>query len=271
MKTIKELIAECDVNELTEHFIRICNDIPDEKHEIAVDRIERLIDELISSEQEKNEDEIIIPYIAHRNSDDRDQPDTSMYSINDIRTYFRRLPYYDEFDDVANEDISDDDIERLWEKQNEIIGECNEEHPENNFPGCFWGKAYEFTDRIRILGCFVPEFASTPENAAVTAAAILYEMTFFGWEEDDMKEERQKLDESIAEIREIRALPEEEQEEFISIEELENDIGWLNEDQVFDERSLIRSVILSQLSLYRSLRSTFSELEQYNNCIYDSL
>lgn len=59
-----------------------------------------------------------------------------------------------------------------------------------------------FSDFSTILGTFVAETPETMKNLPVVLAQILHEMSFFGYDQETMEEERKKLEEAEKEIRE---------------------------------------------------------------------
>lgn len=89
------------------------------------------------------------------------------------------------------------------------------------------GYAFEFSPWEEILG-----YELNTENAAKVgfprlAAAVIYEMTFFGFTKEEMDAERQKLQEAIEESEAVKKLPEEEQKKhFKSMEEVFAELGW---------------------------------------------
>lgn len=59
-----------------------------------------------------------------------------------------------------------------------------------------------FSDFSTILGTFVAETPETMKNLPVVLAQILYEMSFFGYDQETMEEERKKLEEADRELKE---------------------------------------------------------------------
>ena len=76
----------------------------------------------------------------------------------------------------------------------ECIYDKREEYdPENKaycYPGCVRGYSYEFTEWKKILGWLVPDHILGTDDESGFAAAILKEMTLFGFDEKDMIEKR---------------------------------------------------------------------------------
>lgn len=59
-----------------------------------------------------------------------------------------------------------------------------------------------FSDFSSVLGNYIAETALTKKNLVVVLAQILYEMSFFGYDQETMEKERKKLEEAEKEIRE---------------------------------------------------------------------
>jgi hypothetical protein len=126
--------------------------------------------------------------------------------------------------------------------------------------------AFEFSPWAEVLG-----FEICPQNAAEVgeaqlAAQILWEMTFFGFTEDQISEERKKLEGSIREVDEIKKLPPEEQEKrLISAEDLFAELGY--EDTRTEEEKeeqyvqMCRQMVLFQMRLYRGIEQYLSQAD----------
>ena len=89
------------------------------------------------------------------------------------------------------------------------------------------GYAFEFSPWEEVLG-----YELNIENAEEIglprlAAAVIYEMTFCGFTDEEVEAERQKLREAIEESEAVKKLPEEEQKKhFKSMEEVFAELGW---------------------------------------------
>lgn len=62
--------------------------------------------------------------------------------------------------------------------------------------------AYEFTDRREALGFLVADTKLTQDNLDEVIVSFLFEISFFGYEQEHLEEEKKKLDESIKECEE---------------------------------------------------------------------
>ena len=85
---------------------------------------------------------------------------------------------------------------------------------------------FEFAPWKEILGYELDAHNVQEVGPAALCAEILYEMTFFGFDEDKVETERQKLYETVRESEEFRKLPQEEQKKhFIPAEKLFAEFG----------------------------------------------
>ncbi len=62
--------------------------------------------------------------------------------------------------------------------------------------------AYEFERQEDTLGYYVADTALTQNNLLGVAVSYLYEVSFFGYEQEDLEEERQVLDDAFRDIKE---------------------------------------------------------------------
>ena len=119
------------------------------------------------------------------------------------------------------------------------------------------GYAFELSSWREILGYDV-NIANTQEvGVAAFCAAVLYEMTFFGFDEKTVDAERQKLYDSFREAEELDKLPPEERaKHFFSAEEVFAELGIpepSEEKQQETHRQMCREVLINSLRTYRML------------------
>jgi hypothetical protein len=76
--------------------------------------------------------------------------------------------------------------------------------------------AYEFSRQAEIMGYLVSDADFTQKNIYGLMVEVLYETSFFGYEQEDLEDMRNELDEAIAEIKSGKCVT-------ISIEELFGD------------------------------------------------
>lgn len=81
--------------------------------------------------------------------------------------------------------------------------------------------AFEFTPSIEILGYTAIIEDTTEDEKYKSIAAIIDEMTFFGFDEQEKEDKLEEVNETAQEVERILALPEEEQGEyFCTIEDI---------------------------------------------------
>ena len=97
------------------------------------------------------------------------------------------------------------------------------------------------------------------QEVGITAfcAAVLYEMTFFGFDEEAVDAERQKLYDSFREAEELDKLPPEERaKHFFSAEEVFAELGIpepSEEERQKTHRQMCREMLINSLRTYQML------------------
>ena len=119
------------------------------------------------------------------------------------------------------------------------------------------GYAFELSPWREVLGYEV-NIANAQEVGAVAfCAAVLYEMTFFGFDEKAVDAERQKLYDSLHEAEELDKLPPEERaKHFFSAEEVFADLGIpesSEEERQETHRQMCREMLINSLRTYQLL------------------
>ena len=95
-------------------------------------------------------------------------------------------------------------------------------------------------------------------------AAVIWEMTFFGFDEERVEVERQKLHEAAREAEEIRKLPEEEQRKYyVPMEEVFAEFGISEQAEAEKQeahRKLCLEVLTNNLRTYQALKRYVTEI-----------
>ena len=108
-----------------------------------------------------------------------------------------------------------------------------------------------------VLGYKVNSHNVQDVGAAALCAEVLYEMTFFGFEEEKVEAERRNLHETLRESEEIRKLPEEEQKKhFIPAEELFAKLGLperTKDEEQSEQRRRCREVLTNKIRTHQAL------------------
>ena len=119
------------------------------------------------------------------------------------------------------------------------------------------GYALELSPWCEVLGYEVNIANAREVGVAAFCAAVLYEMTFFGFDEKTVDAERQKLYDSFRETEELDKLPPEERaKHFFSAEEVFAELGIpepSEEKQQETHRQMCREVLINSLRTYRML------------------
>ena len=245
---------------------------PDDPERV-INGLSRFIEKLLTVESVPDDDDVVINTVSYGIDINDPFEDTAVYRIQDIMKYFEPISEYDELEGVDIENLDDSDIERLYKVFERIHDKREEADPENGsycFPGCVRGYSYEFCDRKEILGWLVPDHIPGSDDECGFAAVILYELTFFGFDETDMLTEREKLEESIDEAEKIKELPEEEQKKhYKTLEEIEKELGIVDErtpeEKARDEFDARKGIALGSLFRYRAVKKVYCEIKDTEN------
>lgn len=119
------------------------------------------------------------------------------------------------------------------------------------------GYAFELSPWCEVLGYEVNIANAREVGVAAFCAAVLYEMTFFGFDEEAVDAERQKLYDSFREAEELDKLPPEERaKHFFSAEEVFAGLGIpepSEEERQEAHRQMCREMLINSLRTYRML------------------
>lgn len=119
--------------------------------------------------------------------------------------------------------------------------------------------AFEFSPWKEILGYEVDVASALLEGPIPLAVAVLWEMTFFGFDEANVDAEREELNRRSEELDEILKLPEEEQKKhLIPTEKVFAELGLLEEteeEKAEDYRKMTREIAENSLRKYRAIKS----------------
>ena len=272
MITVKDLISRCDRRKLCQALMSLFKD-ESEDPEKAITGLSRFIDNLLTVEPIESDKDVVINSKSYGIEINDPFEDTAVYRIQDILKYYEPVNEYDELDGVDLESLDDNNIEKLFKVFERIYDKREEYEREEgtySYPGCVRGYSYEFCDRKEILGWLVPDHVIKSGEECSYAAVILYEMTFFGFDEADMLAERDKLEESIDEVEKIKELPEEEQEKhYKTLEELEEELGFVDErtpeEKAKDEFDSRKGIALGYLFRYLAVKQVYNDLKDTEN------
>ena len=153
MKIVKDLLVTCDRQKLFEEFIKLHSDFPQEKSDEIFAKIGALIDSL------KDKTEMIVGADDVVCSEPTYEDGTIRYgsvavSADDVRKFFRPLDFFDELDSLAPEDLTDDMVEPLLAKCQEISDKRSEylgDEPSGSYPGYIERYGYMLGSRDDII------------------------------------------------------------------------------------------------------------------------
>ncbi len=268
MITVKELIRKCERRNLCEEYIKQL-DLPKDDHEKSIAFVSDFIEKLLTIEPVLSDNDVIINSNYIDSFSDNIETSTSVYYISEIKKYFKPVDFFDELEGLTLDELTDD-VDRLAEKFIALMNKRSEytiEKGSDSFPGWVRGFSYTMTDWNKVLGWLIPDFALETKEIVRYASQIIYELTFFGYEEQDMLEEKEKLNKSIREVKEIEKLSEEEKKKhYKSANELFDELGIIDErsdeEKQYDERKSYRCMTLNGLYQYRAIKRVYNEIIQ---------
>ncbi len=266
---VQELILKCDRPLLFEEFAKFFCDKPEDMKDDAAQRFYDFLDTLLAKTPVKTDDDIVICEPVYDSDIDCGRYySSSVIKAKDLKENFRVLDFFEELDGVAAESISDEmapplieKLDELFEKGSEFLGG----EPSGSFPGHIESFAYEYEPWDKILGYIVPPHIIGSHMQYIFTASVLYEMTFFGYDEKELDKERKELEESIEEIEQFKSLPPEQQkEQFETFEDLEREFSFTDnrtdEEKEHDLFVMKKNGIKSSLEWYREMKRVYNDL-----------
>ena len=266
MKIVKDLLVTCDRQRLFEEFIKLHSDFPKEKKDEIFAKFNALIDSLKDkTEMIVGADDIVCSEPTYE--DGKIRYGSVAVSADDVRKFFRPLDFFDELDSLAPEDITDDMVEPLLAKCQEISDKSVEylgDKTSGSYPGYIERYGYMLGSRDDIICYIVPSHIIGTDEQYQLLASVIFEMTFFGFDEKQAEQERKKLKESLVEMEQLDSLPPEEQaKHFHSTEELEEELGITddrtNEEKARDEFTGRKEMLVTFLLRYREMKKLYAD------------
>ena len=208
---VQELISKCDRQRLFEEFAKHFCEKPEDIKDGAARRFYDFLDTLLAKTPIAPGDDIVCSEPTYE--DGKIRYGSVAVSADDVRKFFRPLDFFDELGSLAPEDITDDMVEPL-------LAKCQ------SYPGYIERYGYMFSPHDKIISYKVPAHIIGTDEQYQLLASVIFEMTFFGFDEKHAEQERKKLEESFEEMERLDALPPEEQaKHFHSTEELEEELS----------------------------------------------
>ncbi len=266
MTTVQDLIKLCDRQRLFEEFAKRFCEKPEDIKDDAAQRFYDFLDTLLSKTPIAPGDDIVI-CVPIYDSRAGLYYSSTVISAADLKEYFRVLVFFEELDGIDADSISDETALLLLEKQDKLFEKGREflgNEPSGSFPGHIESFAYEYEPWGTILGYIVPPHIIGSPMQYVFTASVLYEMTFFGYDEKELDKERKILEESIDEIEKFKSLPSEQQKDQLeSFEEFEREFG-LNDNRTDEEKEhdlfvMRKDGIKTSLEWYREMKKVYAD------------
>ena len=232
---VKELLMSQPVERTASAFAGRL-DVPPEDMETAIIRLTKFINDLQEIEPIDTDHLLLGIYYIE---EDGEFLDVCLYRKENLAADFN----------TASELAGVEDIEGLAEEEIERLAHSNA------LPQSY---AFEFSPWNEILGYEVDECNIWDVGVAEFCVGVLFEMTFLGFTEDVVEQERQKLYEFIQEAEEIQKLPEEERRKYyVSAEQVFAEFGipeQTEEEKRERYRRGCREVLANKLRTYHALR-----------------
>lgn len=210
-------------------------DVDPAKRDKGIRRITALIDSLRGMEPETTDYMLLGVYHMY---DDREFLDANLYRKSELPAELAPLP-----DILAVKDVDELTADETEQTARAI------QLPQ--------GYAFELSPWCEVLGYEIDIANAREVGIAAFCAAVLYEMTFFGFDEKTVDAERQKLYDSLREAEELDKLPPEERAKRIfSAEEVFAELGIpepSEEERQKMHRQMCREMLINSLRTYRML------------------
>ena len=266
MTTVQDLIKLCDRQMLFDEFAKRFCEKPEDIKDDAAQRFYDFLDTLLAKTPIKTDDDIVICEPVY-DSDCGLYYSSTVISAKDLKEHFRELDYFEELNGIDADSISDEIALSLLEKQDRLFEKGREflsDRPSGSFPGHIESFAYEYEPWDKILGYIVPPHIIGSPMQYIFTASVLYEMTFFGYDEKELDKERKELEESIEEIEQFKLLPPEQQKEQLeSFEEFEREFGFTDnrtdEEKEHDLFVMRKDGIKTSLEWYREMKKLYAD------------
>lgn len=210
-------------------------DVEPAKRDKGIRRITALIDSLCDMDSETTDYMLLGVYHMY---EDKELLDANLYSKSELPAELAPLPGI----------ITAKGVDEL------TVDETEQTARAIRLPQCY---AFELSPWREVLGYEVNIANAREVGIAALCATVLYEMTFFGFDEKTVDAERQKLYDSFREAEELDKLPPEERaKHFFSAEEVFAELGIpepSEEKQQETHRQMCREVLINSLRTYRML------------------
>lgn len=266
MKTVQEVMAMCDKRKVVAAYIILCNEMLNKK---TICRLDQLMDELQERKIEPSKENIVISEFNYKNR--RVRFESYVASVRDIMDYFRIFDFFEEYIDKEPQELElllGPAAVMSLDKKLDLIYELGKNYDTDSYPGHIETYAYEFEPWNTILGYLVPDHIIGSFNMETYIGAVLYEMTFFGFFEEEVQDTRDEYAYRNSLVEEnLKALTKEEfyqkyacsfddfNKELISTFDIE-----MVEEEEEDKQTRFKNYIIRSILNYQEMKKTYEDL-----------
>ena len=262
MKTVQEVMKMCNKNRVVNEYIKLCNQMLDD---VTIYRLYQLMDELQERKVEPSKEEyIVISEFNYKNR--RVRFESYVASVRDIMDYFRIFDFFDEYIDKEPQELElllGPAAVMSLDKKLDLIYELGKNYDTDSFPGHIETYAYENDRWNTILGYLVPDHIIGSSNMETYIGAVLYEMTFFGFFEEEVQDAR---DEYAYRNSLVETLSQERVDKNYScsyddfIKEFDSTFEMVEEEEEEGKQTRLLNNIIRSILNYREMKKTYEDL-----------
>lgn len=268
MKTVQEAMATCNKNRVIAEYIKLCNQMLNKR---TICRLYQLMDELQERKVEPSKDDIVISEFSYKNH--RVRFESYVAKCKDIVECFRLLDYFDEFEKKETKELElllgPSAVLSLTNKYNKVL-ELHKNYETDSYPGWVESYSYEFEPWNTILGYRVPDHILDSPNKCTYIAAVLYEMTFWGFYEEEVQatadEYANRADQTDYDLK---TLSKKDFEKKYSnswnnfIKDLDITFEKIKDEEAEEDKSTrSKNYIIKKILDYREMKKTYADLSQ---------
>lgn len=233
---VKDLLSQCSIEEVVSEIMCISG-VSKGKWKRVYDLHAKFLDKLQRIEPILTE--YVILGVSYLDGGSRIH-DICLFSIPEIKEKFTKSSVLDNIKSL--EALSNEEIETILKT---LV-----------LPDSY---GFEFIPWEKVLGYQVDERSLMEFGKACMLARVIYEMTFFGFTEDQIAKERKKLDDAIAESEQMKSLsPEERKKQYIPAEKVFKEFRYRDnrtpEEKEEDRQKQYREILFNQLQKYWALK-----------------
>lgn len=235
---IKELIQKPSIEEIVKEFMRIA-EIDPEKHSKATVKITELIDKLSKYEETPTDDTL---FVIKRNTEDEFEKPIVIY---DVFSYIKEeLDYWYENTDLTLKMPSENEVNAFDMEEIEQLTDKIKPPSSCSIMFSLWKDT---------LGLNINEKNLKEIGEITYVTAYLMELTFYGFDEENLVKERERIDEAMREVEEGtgKTYTEDEVDDFL--DEIFKD-DRTQEEKESDRLKIARDWLIDNTKMYELLK-----------------